>query len=139
MSDHREHKVRKDCKVMQGRRVSRAHRDCRAFKVMQDLRVLKGLKVFKDHRVMSDPLELMELTARLCSAEPSIPKQAMVSTETSTSIPRQIRSLAPRRVVPGERVLPLSDPREHKARKVMQDHRALKALKEFKGHRGFQV
>jgi len=42
-------------------------------------------------------------------------------------------------VVPGEQALLLSDPRELKVRKVMQDHRALKALKEFKGHRGFQV
>ena len=51
LSDPRELKGRKDCKVMQGLRVSRVHRDCRVFKVMQDLRVLKGLKVFKDHRV----------------------------------------------------------------------------------------
>ena len=51
MSDPRELKGRKDCKVMQGLRVSRVHRDCRVFKVMQDLKVLRGLRVFRDHRV----------------------------------------------------------------------------------------
>jgi hypothetical protein len=47
--------------------------------------------------------------------------------------------LAPRLLEPGDQALLLLDPREHKGSKVMQDHRALKALKEFKGHRGFQV
>ena len=66
MSDPRELKGRKDCKVMQGLRVSRVHRDCRVFKVMQDLKALRGLRVFRDHRVMQGLLELMEPMGRPC-------------------------------------------------------------------------
>ena len=138
MLDPREHKGRKDCKVMQGLRVSRVHRGCRVFKVMQDLKALRGLKEFKDHRVTQGLLELMELTeltARLCSVEPSIPKQATVSTETSTSIPRQILFLVPRLLVPGEQVLRLSDPRELKVRKGHRVNKDCRVSREFKAHR----
>ena len=159
MLDPREHKGRKGHRVNKDCRVSREFRE---FKVLREMLEPKGplglkdLRVFKDHRVMSERLEQMGLTAKLCSVEPSIRKQATVSTETSTSTPHQILFLVPRLLVPGERALPLSDPRELKVRKdckvmqglrvsrvhrgcrvfkVMQDLKALRGLRVFRDHR----
>jgi len=100
--------------------------DLKVPKVTQDLQGLKALKVHRDQP------EMTELMARLCSVEPSIRKQATVSTETSTSIPRQTRSLARRRVVPGEQALPLSDHREHKVRKGHRVNKGCRVSREFR-------